>query len=90
MEHMADVPATRHLDDLGRPLLPNGAKEQLRAAFQAIPDGKRGALVVVANGAGGRAHVAAKINGTWKVAAGAGWDWTGKKPDAFFSIEGSW
>lgn len=47
------------------------------AAVRAIPPGKRGALVAVANERGANAAVVAKVGGAWEVQA-----WVGKQWDA--------
>jgi hypothetical protein len=51
-------------------------RQKIRDAFMGV-DG-RGALLVIADTTGVRAHVAANLNGTWKVAAGGGVNWKGK------------
>lgn len=45
--------------------------------FQALPEGKKGAMVVIADEQGARAHLAAKIGDHWKVAFEAGKPWHG-------------
>lgn len=78
-------------DALGRTPITDGMKRQIATAFATIPDGKRGALVIVGDETGARAHVAAKVNGTWKVAGGAGAVWREKsRGSAWIAIEGSW
>lgn len=78
------------IDPLGRTPLADGMKRQIEDAFKAVPDGKRGALVIIANEDGATAHVAAKIGANWKVAAGAGVPWTGAKPKGWIGVAGSW
>lgn len=77
-------------DDLGRPPIASGLKAQVEAALQEIPDGKRGALVVLANEHGASAHLAARLNGNWKVAAGAGVPWKDGKPRGWVAVMGCW
>jgi Mg-chelatase subunit ChlD len=78
------------LDLLGRTPLAEGMKRQLDAALREIPEGKRGALLVIADENGARAVVAAKIGKGWKVAAGAGTPWRDAKPQGWVWIYGSW
>jgi hypothetical protein len=77
-------------DAFGRPILAEGMKAQVEAAFKAIPDGKRGALLIIADERGATAHVAARIGDHWKVAAGAGMPWQEKKASGWVSIGGAW
>lgn len=78
-------------DALGRPVIPNGAKDQIAAALKQIPEGKRGALLLFADNNGARAHLAAHINGTWKVAGGSGFRWEGKRTvEPWIAIEAAW
>lgn len=77
-------------DALGRPILAEGMKRQIEEAFKVVPDGRRGALLIVGNEQGATAHVAAKINDCWKVAAGAGVLWNGAKPTGWVGVAGSW
>lgn len=80
----AQIPA---VDDLGRPLISDALKKQIDDAFKGV-DG-RGAILVIANEKGARAHFAAKYGKHWKVAAGGGWDWTGKAEGAI-AIQRVW
>ena len=84
----------KETDELGRPVLQDGdLKEAINAAFSTIPPGKKGTFVLVADKGSDtvRAHVAANIDGHWKVAAGAGWEWGKKDPKtAFVAVSGSW
>lgn len=77
-------------DSLGRPILAEGMKRQIEEAFKVVPTDKRGAVLVIADERGARAHVAAKINGSWKVAGGGGVAWAGKKPEGWVGVMGSW
>jgi hypothetical protein len=77
-------------DPLGRTPLAEGMKAQIDAAFSVLPDGKRGALLVMADELGARAHLAAKLGTRWKVAAGAGVPWGGTKPSGWVGIMGAW
>ena len=64
-------------DDHGRTPIADAVRQSITEAFAIVPDGKRGALVVIADEHGPRAVVAAKLNGHWKVAAGGSVPWTG-------------
>lgn len=77
-------------DALGRTPIAEGMKRQIEAAFDVVPKGKRGALLVIADEHGARAHLAAKIKGDWKVAGGASVPWTGEKPQGWVGVIGSW
>ena len=65
------------ITDLRQPIT-DTMKRLVDEAFTAVPEGKRGALVVLADENGARAHVAAKIGDRWKIAATAGVKWTGE------------
>jgi Mg-chelatase subunit ChlD len=80
------------LDPLGRTPLAAGMKAQIEATLREIPDGKRAALLVVADETGARAVVAAKIGpkGDWKIAAGLGTAWREPRPSGWVSVQGSW
>jgi hypothetical protein len=77
-------------DALGRTPIADGMKQQIADAFKAVPDGKRGALLIIANEHGATVHVAAKFGNDWKVAAGGGLPWTGDKPSGWVGVAGSW
>lgn len=77
-------------DPLGRTPIAEGMKRQIEDAFKVIPDGKRGALLVVADEQGARALVAAKLGDHWKVAAGGGVPWSGGKPSGWVGVMGAW
>ncbi len=55
-----------------------------------MPEGKRGALLVIADQTGARCHLAAKIGETWKVAGGGGWKYGAKRPFGYVAIEAIW
>jgi hypothetical protein len=75
-------------DELGRPLVSESDLQRIRMTLSTIPEGKRGAILLIADESGtARAHVAAKINDSWKVAAGVGYDWNTKKPAWFIGLE---
>lgn len=78
------------LDALGRPVISDAVKEEIKKAFAAVPEDKRGAVLVVADEHGTRGMLAWKLGGKWKVAAGAGYDWKGKQPTASVSVAGTW
>jgi hypothetical protein len=79
----------RPVDHLGRPLISDSLKAQIEQAFTPIPEDKRAALLVLVDEQGARMHFAAKIGDHWKVAAGGGWDWTGK-PQGAVAIQAVW
>jgi hypothetical protein len=76
-------------DALGRRPIADAIKAQIDAAFQSVPEGKRGALLVLATEDGVTAHVAAKLGDHWKVAAGCGTTWQGKV-NGSVAIMGAW
>jgi hypothetical protein len=80
------------LDPLGRTPLSAGMKAQIDSALAEIPEGKRGALIVVADENGARAMLAAKIGskGDWKIAAGIGVHWKERKPQGWIGVQGAW
>lgn len=80
------------LDPLGRPPLAAGMKKMIDDAFTVVPDGKRGAVLLIhdIDRNETRAHLAAKIGEKWRIAGGAGFDWTGKKPTGWVGVGGSW
>jgi hypothetical protein len=62
--------------DLRQPIT-GGLKDAIQVHLDKIPADKRGALIVVADINGARAHLAAKINDHWSVALEAGKPWDG-------------
>ena len=76
------------VDDLGRPSIAPSIKAQIDQAFDGLEG--RGAVLIIADETGTRAHLAAKLNDHWKVAAGAGWTWADKKPSGFVTIAATW
>lgn len=66
-------------------------KRMIDRELASIPDGKRGALIVIADMHGARAHLAAKLDaeGDWKLAFSAGKPWHGPV-DASVMVMGSW
>lgn len=77
-------------DSLGRPNVSEPIKAAITEAFKAVPDGKRGAFLVIGDEKGARVHLAARIEGSWKVAAGGGWAYGAKRPIGYVAIEASW
>lgn len=67
----------------------DAVKQSITEAFRAVPSDKRGALLVLVTESGAKAMLAAKLNGTWKVAANAQVDWTGQVTGSV-AIQGSW
>jgi hypothetical protein len=80
------------IDQFGRTPIADGMKKQIADAFKAVPETKRGAVVVIhdIDTNTTRAHLAAKIGDSWKVAAGGGFAWTGQKPDGWFGVMKDW
>jgi hypothetical protein len=74
--------------DSRQPITPD-LHQAIQDAFKTVPDDKRGALVILADTHGTRAHLAAKINNTWKVAVEAGKPWHGPVSGAVM-LEGVW
>lgn len=84
--------ASGKMDDLLVPTrtpIADAVRESISDAFKAIPDGKRGALLVIADAHGARVMVAGKLGDNWKVAAEAARPWHGPIVGTI-SIEGSW
>lgn len=75
---MSDVLLTAPL----RTPISDAVKQSITEAFRAVPAGKRGALLVIADvddrgAVTARAMVAAKLGEHWKVAAGTAVEWDG-------------
>jgi hypothetical protein len=79
-------------DQFGRPFIEDADRQRVREAFSAIPKNKRAALLLIADTdtKAVRAHLAANINGTWKVAAGGGWIVSEKRPSGWIAVEAAW
>lgn len=82
-------------DAFGRPEISPSLRAKIDEAFKAVPDHRRGALLVVAEAdqSGGvevRAHLAARLGDHFKVAAGAGWQWDARRPAGYVGIEAAW
>lgn len=67
----------------------DAVKQSIADAFSAVPDGKRGALIVVADEHGARAMLAAKIGEHWLVAAEGAKPWAGPVTGTV-SVQASW
>lgn len=79
------------VDALGRPTISAQMKARINAEFAIVPEGKRSALLVIVDDTGvARAHLAARLGDSWKVAAGGGFAIREKKPVGFIGIMGSW
>lgn len=74
--------------DKRQPIAP-GIKNLIAESLKGIPEGKRGALVAIADESGARLHVAAKFGDNWKVAFEAGKPYHGKV-EGFVAVQGSW
>ncbi len=79
-------------DELGRPLITDDQLQRIRKAFDAIPEGKTGAVLVIADTETNavRAQLAVRLDGRWRVAGGAGWVLAEKRPSGWLSIEMVW
>lgn len=75
-------------DALGRPEVSDTIRQQIKSAFAIVPEHKRGAVLVMADGSGtATAHFAARIGGDFKVAAGAGWKLGEKRPAWYVGVD---
>ena len=72
-----------------RPSISEQAKQKVAEALNAIPDGKRGATIFIADGDSARIHLAAKLNGEWKVALTGSRKWTGALSGEI-TVVGAW
>jgi hypothetical protein len=75
-------------DELGRPAITPDLKAAIDHAFDGVQG--RGALLVIADEHGTRMTAAAKYGDHWRVAGGAGVNWSEKKPYGFIGIEAVW
>lgn len=91
---MSQVSEVQHRDALGRPILPEGAKHQLREAFSALPKDAKAALIVIGDteSKSARGHFVANLPGEgWKVAAGGGFRYDGTpRAGGWFAVEKVW
>lgn len=69
--------------------LSDAALKELNSQLAAIPSGKRGALLAIADQNGVRAQLAAKINDNWELAGEVGREWTGPITGQVM-VQGSW
>ena len=69
--------------------LQKATHDSLDSAFKSIPDGRRGALIVLVDQDGARASVAAKIGDHWQLAAGTAKPWNGPIVGSI-AVAGSW
>ena len=67
----------------------DAVKRSINEAFSAVPNGKRGALLVIADEHGARAMLAARLGSSWKVAASGEKPWNGQVIGTV-SVQGSW
>lgn len=91
----AGLPVDSITDALNRPVISDSIKSKIEMAFQQIPPGKKGALLVISDGNGTRGMLAGKLVdskrwGEWKVAAGGGYEFSEKKPYGYVAIAGAW
>jgi hypothetical protein len=64
-------------DLLPRTPISDAIKAAVDDAFRAVPAGKGGALLAIADDHGARLHVAFKVGENWKVGAAVGRPWQG-------------
>lgn len=78
------------LDRFGRPEITDDARERIRKAFEGVTG--KGALILIGDTETRtvRGHVAANLDGGWKVAAGGGFDFSEKEPFAEFVVMKVW
>ena len=69
--------------------LADAVKRSIADALHAVPAGKRGALLVLADADGARVMVAGKFGDHWKVAVETSKPWHGPV-SGLIAIEGSW
>lgn len=81
------MPATALVDALGRPEVSGEIRTAIDNAFKALPEHKRGAVLVIADEHGARGQLAARFGDSWKVAAGAGFDFGEKRPAGYVAVE---
>jgi hypothetical protein len=85
------MPTSPGLDALGRTPIADAIKRDIAAAFTAVPDGKRGALLVRADTDGTAIlHLAGRFGDHWKVAGGGGISLPEKRPHGYVAVEASW
>ena len=80
-------------DDMGRTPISAGMKQMIADAFAAVPEGKRGAVLVIVDRETqtARAHLAAKLGERWKVAAGSSFPWAEpRKTQGWVGVEIAW
>jgi hypothetical protein len=77
-------------DEFGRTPITDAMRQKIADTFTVVPEGKRGALVLIADDKETRAVLAARINDRWKVAGGGGWVYAEKRPAGFIGIEAAW
>lgn len=80
-------------DDFGRPSVSDDTLARIRKAFEAVPPDKRGALLLVGDSQSQtvRGHLAARSeDGSFKVAAGGGFDFTNRVPFVDVAVQWTW
>jgi hypothetical protein len=77
-------------ETFGRPPITEPIKQAIRDAFAVVPDGKRGAMLAIADASGVRMHIAVKVNDTWKVGGAVRVPTDGSRPDGYVAVEASW
>jgi hypothetical protein len=65
-------------------------RRQIAQQLDALPEDKRGALVIVADDHGARAHLAARLGEGWKIAFEAGKAWDEPAPTWSVGVAGAW
>lgn len=76
-------------DELLRTPIADSVKRLIADSLEAVPAGKRGALLVIADEQGARAMLAARLGEHWKVCAGGGVPWHGPITGQV-AVMGSW
>jgi hypothetical protein len=79
-------------DDLGRQPIGDAVKAKITEAFTVILEGKRGALLFIADTETRevRMHVAARFADGWKVAGGLGVVVPERRPSGWAAVEWAW
>jgi hypothetical protein len=77
-------------DALGRPILAEGMKRQIDDALKTLDPEAKAALLVIGDEKQARVHFAARLPEGWRVAAGAGWEWSRSTPSFGIAVEKVW
>jgi hypothetical protein len=74
-------------DALSRTPISDAVRDQIRVAFDGLPEHKRGAVLVIADETEVRGHLAGRFDSGWKVAAGGGFNYGEKRPSGYVAVE---